>query len=90
MVVCVLSKCPRFSIPGELLLYDVLKGKQPMNILVSWQQNDTIKTCNCRMASVISKTGFLFLEQGFHEILVPICILISICCSATGFYYQVA
>ncbi|KAG7037709.1 putative magnesium transporter NIPA9, partial [Cucurbita argyrosperma subsp. argyrosperma] len=40
------------------------------------------------MASVISKTGFLFLEQGFHEILVPICILISICCSATGFYYQ--
>ncbi|KAG6591472.1 probable magnesium transporter NIPA9 [Cucurbita pepo subsp. pepo] len=40
------------------------------------------------MASVISKMGFLFLEQGFHEILVPICILISICCSATGFYYQ--
>ncbi|TYK20082.1 putative magnesium transporter NIPA9 [Cucumis melo var. makuwa] len=40
------------------------------------------------MASVISKMGFLFLEQGFHQILVPICILISICCSATGFYYQ--
>lgn len=41
------------------------------------------------MASVISKMGFVFLEQGFSKILVPICISISICCSATGFIYQV-
>ncbi|KAF2287043.1 hypothetical protein GH714_037131 [Hevea brasiliensis] len=40
------------------------------------------------MASVISKMGFVFLEQGFSRMLVPICISISICCSATGFYYQ--
>ncbi|KAI4337154.1 hypothetical protein L6164_015602 [Bauhinia variegata] len=40
------------------------------------------------MASVISKMGFLFLEQGFHKLLVPVCIMISVCCSGTGFYYQ--
>ncbi|KAL2346564.1 hypothetical protein Fmac_000564 [Flemingia macrophylla] len=40
------------------------------------------------MASVISKMGFLFLEQGFHKLLVPICIMISVCSSGTGFYYQ--
>lgn len=40
------------------------------------------------MASVISKMGFVFLEQGFSSVMVPICISISICCSATGFYYQ--
>ncbi|KAG5034084.1 hypothetical protein AAZX31_04G051800 [Glycine max] len=40
------------------------------------------------MASVISKMGFLFLEQGFPKLLVPICIIISVCSSGTGFYYQ--
>lgn len=40
------------------------------------------------MASVISKMGFVFLEQGFSKLLVPICISISICCSASGFVYQ--
>ncbi|OAY54122.1 probable magnesium transporter NIPA9 [Manihot esculenta] len=40
------------------------------------------------MASVISKMGFVFLEQGFPRMLIPICISISICCSGTGFYYQ--
>ncbi|KAL3566437.1 hypothetical protein D5086_031852 [Populus alba] len=40
------------------------------------------------MASVISKMGFVFMEQGFSRMLVPICVSISICCSATGFYYQ--
>ncbi|KAL9376557.1 hypothetical protein Peur_030677 [Populus x canadensis] len=40
------------------------------------------------MASVISKMGFVFLEQGFSRMLVPVCVSISICCSATGFYYQ--
>lgn len=40
------------------------------------------------MAAVISKMGFVFLEQGFPRMLVPICISISICCSGTGFYYQ--
>ncbi|XP_048331883.1 probable magnesium transporter NIPA9 isoform X2 [Ziziphus jujuba] len=40
------------------------------------------------MASVISKMGFLFLEQGFPRMLVPTCISISISCSGTGFYYQ--
>jgi hypothetical protein len=41
------------------------------------------------MASVISKMGFVFLEQGFHKMLVPICISISVSFSGTGFYYQV-
>ncbi|KAD5508159.1 hypothetical protein E3N88_15862 [Mikania micrantha] len=41
------------------------------------------------IASVISKMGFLFLEQGFSALLVPICISISICCSASGFVYLV-
>lgn len=40
------------------------------------------------MASVISKMGFLFLEQGFSPLLVPVCIAISISCSGTGFFYQ--
>lgn len=40
------------------------------------------------MASVISKLGFVFLEQGFPSMLVPVCISISMCCSGTGFYYQ--
>ncbi|XP_019196834.1 PREDICTED: probable magnesium transporter NIPA9 [Ipomoea nil] len=40
------------------------------------------------MSSVISKIGFLFLEQGFSKLLVPVCISISICCSASGFVYQ--
>ncbi|KAM0997758.1 hypothetical protein ACFX2C_007608 [Malus domestica] len=40
------------------------------------------------MASVILKMGFVFLEQGFHSMLVPICVIISICCSGTRFYYQ--
>ncbi|XP_010049206.2 probable magnesium transporter NIPA9 [Eucalyptus grandis] len=40
------------------------------------------------MASVVSKMGFLFMEQGFSKMLVPICIGISISCSGTGFFYQ--
>lgn len=40
------------------------------------------------MASVISKMGFLFLEQGFPKLLVPLCLIISVCSSGTGFYYQ--
>ncbi|XP_065000789.1 probable magnesium transporter NIPA9 [Musa acuminata AAA Group] len=40
------------------------------------------------MASVISKMGFMFSEEGFSKIMVPICISISICCSASGFVYQ--
>ncbi|PRQ60658.1 putative magnesium transporter NIPA [Rosa chinensis] len=40
------------------------------------------------MASVISKMGFVFLERSFPSILVPICLVISICCSSTGFLMQ--
>ncbi|KAG9145588.1 hypothetical protein Leryth_021547 [Lithospermum erythrorhizon] len=40
------------------------------------------------MASVISKMGFVFLEQGFSKLLLPVCISISICCSGSGFVYQ--
>ncbi|KAL7159183.1 hypothetical protein ABFS83_01G011100 [Erythranthe nasuta] len=40
------------------------------------------------MASVISKMGFVFLEQGFSKLLLPICVSISICCSGSGFVYQ--
>lgn len=52
--------------------------------------SSNVSTSNCRMASVISKMGFVFFEQGFHSMLVPICISISVCCSGTGFYYQVS
>ncbi|XP_059292548.1 probable magnesium transporter NIPA9 isoform X2 [Lycium ferocissimum] len=40
------------------------------------------------ISSVISKMGFLFFEQGFSKLLVPVCISISICCSASGFVCQ--
>lgn len=40
------------------------------------------------MASVISKIGFVFVQQGFSKMLIPLCVSISICCSGTGFYYQ--
>ncbi|KAG9455649.1 hypothetical protein H6P81_000157 [Aristolochia fimbriata] len=40
------------------------------------------------MASVISKIGFIFIEQGFSKLLVPICLSVSISCSGTGFVYQ--
>ncbi|KAL6985547.1 hypothetical protein U1Q18_018923 [Sarracenia purpurea var. burkii] len=40
------------------------------------------------IASVISKMGFVFLEQGFSWLVVPTCISISMCCSGTGFFYQ--
>ncbi|XVF48692.1 hypothetical protein PTKIN_Ptkin03bG0210200 [Pterospermum kingtungense] len=40
------------------------------------------------MASVISKMGFVFAEQGFSKMLIPLCVAISICFSGTGFYYQ--
>ncbi|KAG9145589.1 hypothetical protein Leryth_021547 [Lithospermum erythrorhizon] len=46
------------------------------------------KKYNRRMASVISKMGFVFLEQGFSKLLLPVCISISICCSGSGFVYQ--
>ncbi|CAN1217621.1 Probable magnesium transporter NIPA9 [Linum perenne] len=42
----------------------------------------------CRISSVISKMGFVFLEQGLSKMLVPVCISISVCCSGIGFYYQ--
>lgn len=41
------------------------------------------------MSSVISKMGFVFSEQGFSKMLVPVCISVSVCCSAIGFVYQV-
>ncbi|CAO2816663.1 unnamed protein product [Amaranthus hypochondriacus] len=40
------------------------------------------------MASVISKLGFILLEQGFSTMLLPLSVAISICCSGTGFVYQ--
>ncbi|XP_056698467.1 probable magnesium transporter NIPA9 [Spinacia oleracea] len=40
------------------------------------------------MAAVISKLGFMFLEQGFSTMFLPLSVAISICCSGTGFVYQ--
>lgn len=40
------------------------------------------------MASVISKLGFIFLEQEFSTMLLPLSVAISICCSGSGFFYQ--
>ncbi|KAL2471971.1 putative magnesium transporter NIPA9 [Abeliophyllum distichum] len=63
--------------------------------LVRWKEiqdlplsEKEVFNCNFRVASVISKMGFVFLEQGFSKLLLPICILISISCSGSGFVYQ--
>lgn len=40
------------------------------------------------IASVISKMGFILVEQNYSKLVIPICISISICCSGTGFFYQ--
>ncbi|GMH12373.1 hypothetical protein Nepgr_014214 [Nepenthes gracilis] len=40
------------------------------------------------MSSVTSKLGFVLLDQGFSNMLVPFSILLSLCCSSTGFFYQ--
>ncbi|KAL9226895.1 hypothetical protein vseg_002655 [Gypsophila vaccaria] len=40
------------------------------------------------VASVISKLGFVLLEQGFSTMFLPLCIAFSICCSGSGFFYQ--
>ncbi|CAI9093726.1 OLC1v1029278C2 [Oldenlandia corymbosa var. corymbosa] len=40
------------------------------------------------ISSVISKIGFVLLEQGLSKLIVPVCISMSICCSAFGFVYQ--
>ncbi|KAK9101382.1 hypothetical protein Scep_024812 [Stephania cephalantha] len=40
------------------------------------------------MASVVSKVGFVLIEQGFSKMFAPLCISIGACCSATGFIYQ--
>ncbi|XP_073129745.1 probable magnesium transporter NIPA9 [Henckelia pumila] len=40
------------------------------------------------IASVVSKMGFVFVEQEFSNLMFPICISISICCSASGFVVQ--
>lgn len=40
------------------------------------------------IASVISKMGFLFVEQGFSKLFLPICVAISIACSGSGFVCQ--
>ncbi|KAK6912835.1 hypothetical protein RJ641_022436 [Dillenia turbinata] len=40
------------------------------------------------VAFVVSKMGFVFFEQGFSRMLIPICISIGMCCSGSGFYYQ--
>ncbi|WZZ91510.1 hypothetical protein YC2023_120089 [Brassica napus] len=47
-----------------------------------------VGTFHLWMASVVSKMGFVFVEQGFSAMFIPICISISICCSGTGFFYQ--
>ncbi|KAL9269707.1 putative magnesium transporter NIPA9 [Drosera capensis] len=40
------------------------------------------------MASAVSKLGFVLLEQGFSKLLIPASILVSVCCSGIGFFYQ--
>lgn len=55
----------------------------------TWLLSIDVDTFICRISSVISKMGFIFLEQGFNQMLVPICIGISVALSGVGFYYQV-
>ncbi|KZV36518.1 hypothetical protein F511_15689 [Dorcoceras hygrometricum] len=40
------------------------------------------------IASVVSKMGFVFVEQEFSKLMLPSCISISVCCSASGFVVQ--
>ncbi|KAB1226282.1 hypothetical protein CJ030_MR1G003741 [Morella rubra] len=56
-----------------------------MDGFVSANTNEEIRRW---ISSVISKMGFIFLEQGFNQMLVPICIGISVALSGVGFYYQ--
>lgn len=53
------------------------------------QKTNNAPKHNFRIASVISKMGFLFLEQEFSKLLLPVCVSISISCSASGFICQV-
>ncbi|XP_075483771.1 putative magnesium transporter NIPA9 [Primulina tabacum] len=39
------------------------------------------------IASVVSKMGFVFVEQEFSKLMLPICISIGIFCSASGFAF---
>ncbi|CAL5435810.1 unnamed protein product [Camellia sinensis] len=59
-----------------------------LKFTTSVYQGEFLGGVNARVASVISKMGFVFLEQGFSKLLVPACISISVCCSGTGFFYQ--
>ncbi|CAL5365067.1 unnamed protein product [Camellia sinensis] len=59
-----------------------------LKFTTSVYQGEVLGGVNARVASVISKMGFVFLEQGFSKLLVPACISISVCCSGTGFFYQ--
>ncbi|KAI8030522.1 putative magnesium transporter NIPA9 [Camellia lanceoleosa] len=61
---------------------------QMLKFTTSVYQGEVLGGINARVASVISKMGFVFLEQGFSKLLVPACISISVCCSGTGFFYQ--
>ncbi|EPS59206.1 hypothetical protein M569_15605, partial [Genlisea aurea] len=40
------------------------------------------------ISSVISKTGFLLLKQGFAGFFLALCVSLSVVCSTFGFYYQ--
>ncbi|EPS73314.1 hypothetical protein M569_01447, partial [Genlisea aurea] len=40
------------------------------------------------ISSVISKTGFLLLDQGYARFFLAVCISISVLCSSFGFVYQ--
>ncbi|XP_006601225.1 probable magnesium transporter NIPA9 isoform X1 [Glycine max] len=73
--------CKRQRREQEMMEYDVVEE-------VIYGFESVLFTPKCRMSSVISKMGFLFLEQGFPKLLVPMCIMISVCCSGTGIYYQ--
>ncbi|THG01557.1 hypothetical protein TEA_023892 [Camellia sinensis var. sinensis] len=61
---------------------------QMLKFTTSVYQGEVLGGVNARVASVISKMGFVFLDQGFSKLLVPACISISVCCSGTGFFYQ--
>ncbi|KAG8375691.1 hypothetical protein BUALT_Bualt10G0126700 [Buddleja alternifolia] len=75
----------------ELMQYEVVEeiiyGLESGILFGLFLRENLLRT-NFRIASVVSKMGFVFLEQGFSKLLLPVCISISICCSGSGFVYQ--
>ncbi|CAB87669.1 putative protein [Arabidopsis thaliana] len=81
LITSVLDFCDKVLLNAWLHIFKRQRREQEL-LTISYNSFDH------RMASVVSKMGFVFVEQGFSTMFIPMCISISICCSGTGFFYQ--